>query len=72
MFSETVSKCCQWLLGCGPCLETWFGGNSRCPIYKNGEGREKQFVLKGFDDFDAVIVKLEDNVVTLGALKLHQ
>ena len=57
----TVSKCCQRLLGCGPCLETWFGGNPRCPICKNEEGREKQFLLKGFDDFDAVISKLEDN-----------
>ncbi len=57
----TVSKCCQRLLGCGPCLETWFGGNSRCPICKNEEGRGKKFVLKGFDDFDAVISKLEDN-----------
>ena len=57
----TVSKCCQRLLGSGPCLETWFGGNSQCPICKNEEGREKQFVLKRFDDFDAVISKLEDN-----------
>ena len=53
-----MSKCCQWLLGCGPCLKTWFGGNSRCPICKNEKG---QFVLKGFDNFKAVISKLEDN-----------
>jgi len=57
----TVSTCCQKLLGRGSCLETWFGGNSPCPICKNEEGREKQFLLKGFNDFDAVISNLEDN-----------
>lgn len=56
----TVSRCCQRLLGCGPCLTRWFEDNSYCPLCKSDEGHEKHFQLRGFDDFTTVINKLNE------------
>ena len=56
----TVSGCCQRPLGCNSCVQQWFQDNERCPACQNGEGREKYFVLKGIDDFSALISKLDD------------
>ena len=55
-----MSGCCQRLLGFELCVERWFERDNRCPVYKNDDGREKHFVLKGVEDFVVLISKLNE------------
>jgi len=54
-----VSTCCERLLGCKDCLAQWYSGDGNCPFCKCMDGKDKHFVLKGIDELNTVLSKLE-------------
>ena len=56
-----VSTCCESVIGCEGCIETWMSNNSGCPKCRN----EVDFItikLKGFD----ILSKLNKGFTRLG------
>lgn len=45
-----VGRCCESVLGCKSCIDTWFQSHSYCPKCREEDGENKTSVLKGFDD----------------------
>ncbi|XP_014675245.1 PREDICTED: uncharacterized protein LOC106815315 [Priapulus caudatus] len=53
-----VSSCCQSLLGCKACLDSWWAGSSGCPKCNSEQGREGRLDLKGLDDIFAMLLPI--------------
>ena len=45
-----VGTCCQSVLGCQPCIDTWFQSHTYCPKCREEDKASKTSVLRGFDD----------------------
>lgn len=45
-----VGTCCESVLGCQPCIDTWFQSHTYCPKCREEDGASKTSVLRGFDD----------------------
>lgn len=48
--SIVVGTCCESVLGCKTCLDTWFESHSYCPKCRMEESESNTCILKGFDD----------------------
>ena len=49
------ARCCKRILGCQPCVDTWYGGETgmarKCPICRSERAYSETTVLRGLDDF---------------------
>ena len=50
-----ATRCCNVLLGCSHCINTWYSGdealNKTCPNCREPRGYPQTFQFKGIDDF---------------------
>ena len=50
-----ITKCCQNILGCQACVETWYSGPdsalSTCPVCRAEGGQDDTMVLRGLTEF---------------------
>ena len=50
-----VSRCCKVILGCEPCINSWFSGQDAltkpCPCCRHDRGYSETMTLRGLDDF---------------------
>ncbi len=53
--SPAVSPCCQRVIGCQDCVDSWVASNPRCPLCGTEDVVAQRFVLKGFTDALAVL-----------------
>ena len=53
--SPVVSKCCQRIIGCRACVNTWRGTSTRCPLCSICGRMSDLLELKGFDDVTSLL-----------------
>lgn len=54
-----VAGCCKRIIGCQSCIEQWFSDQDCCPLCKAANSKDKAFLLKGMDEFIAVVSGLD-------------
>ena len=53
--SPVVSPCCQRVVGCQECVNSWMTSHQRCPFCSTEDLVSQRFVLKGFTDVLAML-----------------
>ena len=48
--TPVIFPCCQRIIGCETCVNTWLTANERCPFCSTSTSVSKRFCIKGFDD----------------------
>lgn len=68
--TPVVSPCCQRVVGCEVCVNTWLRTRPSCPLCSTGGTIRNKFALKGFEEALSIIqgVTLETEVASAPAV----